>query len=110
MEEKQNFTDQKSNSGRVAGYTDFGGRKHLNKYCEKAPNKEHKMYYEYTWLISWDTGFVTNIVKCCYCGIQAQTSTMYEPNALHSLKWEFRKDTIHRRIIKGEIVDSQNSV
>ena len=88
-----------------------GGGKVLDKFsCEKNPSKEHKMYYEYTWLISWDTGFITNIVKCCYCGIEAQTSTMYETNALYSLELKFRQDTIHRRIIKGEIADSQNSV
>ncbi len=72
--------------------------KQLDKFCSKSPSHEHIMNYEYTWLINWNSGFLTNIVHCIFCKTKAQTSTMYEPGALHSLKLKFKEDTIHRRI------------
>lgn len=85
-------------------------RKYIdNENCEKSHTGKHRMYYDYTWLISWDTGFLVNIVKCASCGKQAQIFTMYEPRALYALDLKFKKDTIERRIIRGKIVDSQSS-
>ncbi|GJQ43764.1 MAG: hypothetical protein JETCAE03_32620 [Ignavibacteriaceae bacterium] len=69
-----------------------------NEECNKSLTRKHEMYYDYTYLINWESGFINNIVKCKRCGKQAQNMTMYEPMALHSLSLKFTKETKHLHI------------